>query len=73
MLSLGTSTDVEGGGSMVFSGTKTGIGGSSTTAGIWEGRLGGRVGGACDCAGGGRDWALAGWRPRLPGVPENRR
>lgn len=52
---------------MLFSGTKTGIGGSSIGGKTCAGKLGGKVGGACDA--GGIIGGFAGCRPRLPGVP----
>lgn len=70
LLQGSTVVDAEGK-SKLFSGTNTGIGGSSIGGGGCVGKLGGRVGGACggivDCVGG---WCVgSGWRPLLLGGP----
>lgn len=72
----GICEDICDGGSICFSGIKTGIGGSSIgPGGCCGGRFGGSVGGACDGGIGGPTWTLGGGGGglfgcrRRPGVP----
>lgn len=55
--------------SKLFSGTNTGIGGSSIGGGGWVGKFGGRVGGAWGGIVGCVGCGVSGWRPLLLGGP----